>query len=267
MTITRSFNEGLKDIIRALCDINIAFVFGWQDILQRYKRSRVGAFWLTINKGVLIAALGLIFGTLFRSNMNDFLPFIASGIILWGYMFNVINEGSTTFISSSGTILQVEMPLFTHILRMWWKNFIILCHDLIILPLLFLYFLFSPGLYIFILIPGLIVVTLNLLWISLLLGTISTRYRDVALIVTNIMQVAFYATPIMWQATNLPDGKVKTILEFNPFYHLLSLLRDPVLGQAPCLTSWLASIILLCFGWFVTLCFFGRYRWRIAYWL
>lgn len=259
--------EGAKDIAQALRDINIALLFGWQDIAQRYRRSRVGAFWLTINKLVMIGALGVIFGTLFRANLREYLPFVACGVVLWGYIFNVLNEGSTTFISSNGIILQVDMPMFIHILRMWWKNVIILCHDIVILPILLILFTFNPGWALLLFIPGFILVTLNLLWISLFLSTLSTRYRDMPLIITNILQVAFYATPIMWQPKLLPEGTVKTVLELNPFYHMLSLLRDPILGHYPSLESWLFTFVTMITGWLITLCFFGRYRWRIAYWL
>src|SRR5476651_1306074 len=51
-------------------------MLGWQDIKQRYKRSKVGPFWLTISMGVMIATIGLVFGNLFSSPMADFLPFL-----------------------------------------------------------------------------------------------------------------------------------------------------------------------------------------------
>src|SRR5690606_3294002 len=56
----------IRDIAEALSKYRLALIFGWQDVAQRYRRSRVGAFWLTLNTAVFIGALGLIFGTLFQ---------------------------------------------------------------------------------------------------------------------------------------------------------------------------------------------------------
>ncbi|UZD72129.1 hypothetical protein [Brucella sp. JSBI001] len=78
------FRVALRDVGDALSKYRLALIFGWQDVAQRYRRSRVGAFWLTLNMAVFIGALGLIFGTLFRSEMREFLPHLCAGVIVWG---------------------------------------------------------------------------------------------------------------------------------------------------------------------------------------
>ncbi len=88
-----------EDVSEALSKFRLAALLGWQDVAQRYRRSSIGAFWLTINMGVLIGALGLVFGTIFNSPMSEFLPFICVGLILWGYYSQVINESCVSFIS------------------------------------------------------------------------------------------------------------------------------------------------------------------------
>ena len=58
---------GVDDLRAAIRQKHIFMTLGWQDVLARYRRSRVGAFWLTINMAVLIATLGIIFGLLFQT--------------------------------------------------------------------------------------------------------------------------------------------------------------------------------------------------------
>lgn len=263
----KNAHEGANDIRASFERINIVWVFGWQDVAQRYRRSKIGAFWLTINKLVLIAALATIFGSLFRMELKEFLPFIATGIIFWGFISNSLNEGCTSFTAAEGIILQVQMPLFVHVLRSLWRNTIILAHDLLIYPLVLAAFTLNPGWSFFLVIPGFILLALNLAWISLLFGTICARYRDMPLIIVNILQVAFYATPLMWKPESLPEGAISYLLLLNPFYHLVSLVRDPLLGSAPALASWVLCLSMALLGWVITLGFYGRYRWRIPYWL
>src|SRR5260370_13585814 len=108
-------------------------------------------------------------------------------------------------------------------------------------------------------------IVVNPLWIVLLVGILCTRYRDLPQIITNALQVAFYVTPIIWAPTLLPGGSL--LLDLNPFYHLIEIVRALLLGNCPWPENWLASALMSVFGWALTLIFFNRYRGRIAYWL
>ncbi len=257
----------IGDISEALVAYRIALIFGWQDVAQRYRRSRLGAFWLTINMAVYIGALGMIFGTLFRSNIPEYLPHICSGIIVWGLISSSLSEGCTTFSGASGIILQVKLPFFTHILRTLWKNIIVFLHNILIFPVLYLILGQSFNFYVLLIVPGLFLVCLNLAWVMLILATLCCRFRDMTQIVTNILQICFYLTPIIWTVKTLPESASRLIFELNPFYHLLQLIRAPLFGAPPAIASWLFAIGLAIIGWLLALVFFGKYRWRIPYWL
>jgi lipopolysaccharide transport system permease protein len=217
--------------------------------------------------GVMIGALGIIFGTLFRAPLTDFLPFICAGVILWGFLSTCINEGCASFIEAGGIILQVRMPLFIHIMRVLWRNTIILGHNLIILPVVLLAVGKYPGMAVFLVLPGFLLVVFNVSWIMLVLAVICTRFRDMTQVAQNFMQVLFYATPIIWMPSTLPASNVRVVLELNPFYHLISLVRGPLLGQTPEAMDWVVGVVLAIVGWTFALVFFGRYRCRVPYWL
>lgn len=259
--------SAVQDTWAALANFRLAAILGWQDVAQRYRRSRIGAFWLTVNMGVMIGALGLVFGTIFRSPMSEFLPFICIGLILWSYFAQTINESCLSFISSSDTILQLPIPFFTYILKTWWKNTIIFAHNFVIFPIVMLLFGRFVDWHALIAIPGFVLASINLLWMGLLLAILCARYRDLTQIVQNIMQVGLYVTPIMWMPKLLPERASKSLLDWNPFYHLISNIREPLLGGMPTLLNWGVALGLAIVGWSVTLVFFNRYRRRIAYWL
>ncbi|NKJ38548.1 ABC transporter permease [Rhizobium sp. SG570] len=255
------------DIAEAMSNFRLAALLGWQDVAQRYRRSRIGAFWLTINMGVLIGALGLVFGTIFNSPMSEFLPFICVGLIFWGYYNQIVSEGCSGFISNSEIILQLDIPFFTYILRLWYRNTVILAHNVVIYPIVLLIFWKSIGLAALLIVPGFVLVTLNMTWIALVLAILCTRYRDLIQIVQNIMQVMMYVTPIMWMPDHLPKSASHAMLDYNPFFHLISVVRNPLLGQAVTVTNWVATAGIAIVGWSFALWLLRKYRTRIAYWL
>ncbi|WP_343808457.1 ABC transporter permease [Paenochrobactrum glaciei] len=257
----------LRDLGDAISKYRLALIFGWQDVAQRYRRSRVGAFWLTLNMAVFIGALGLIFGTIFRTNMQEFLPYLCAGVITWGFISTSLSEGCTSFSSSDGIILQVRLPLFTHILRALWRNMIIFAHNIIIFPVLLVIVGGTVNFNVFWVIPGFILLCINLLWMMLVLAVVCARFRDMTQVMTNILQVLFYATPIMWMVKILPDDVSRGYIIWNPFFHFLELVRAPLFGTPPTMLNWGSSILLALIGWATAIIFFGKYRWRVAYWL
>ena len=240
---------------------------GLHDIRGRYRRSVIGPFWLTISMGVMIASIGVVFGQIFNSPMDEYLPFLAAGIILWAFITGTINEGCTGFIDAEGMIKQLPIPLLVYILRVLWRNLLILAHNILILPLVFWVMGKGIGLEALLAIAGLLLVSLCLSWVSLLFAILCARYRDLAQIVASVLQVAFYITPIIWMPSLLPNRTGATFLQFNPFYHLLEVIRAPLLGVTPSLTSWLVVLLIAIVGWIFTFWVFSRFRHRVAYWL
>jgi len=257
----------VNDLVGASKRLSLVGTLGWQDVRQRYRRSSVGAFWLTISMGVVIGTIGLVFGQIFKSPMEQFLPFLAVGLILWGFISAMITEGCTGFITADAVIKQLPIPLPVHILRLLWRNLIILAHNIVIFPLVLLAVQKAPTWYVFLAIPGLILLCLNLTWMALLLATICARYRDIPQIVTSALQIVFYLTPIMWLPHLLPQRASMYIVDANPFFHLLEIVRAPLLGQPALLENWLVSFAMCALGWLITLAFYGRFRRRVAYWL
>lgn len=257
----------VKEIISGINKLPLVSVLGWNDIRTRYRRSAIGPFWLTISMGVMIASIGLVFGQIFKTPMDEYLPFLAAGIILWAFITGTINEGCTSFIDAEGMIKQLPIPLFVHVLRVLWRNLLILGHNILILPLVFL--VMDKGLtpMMLLVIPGLVLVLICLSWLMLLFAVLCARYRDLPQIIASLVQVVFYLTPIIWMPTLLPNRVGTTFLQLNPFYHLIELIRAPLLGGIPSLTSWLVILIISLVGWSFTLLFFSRFRHRVAYWL
>jgi len=253
--------------LAALAQIGLPLYLAKADIRQRYRRSILGPWWITISTGVMIACIGVIFGTLFKSPLKEFLPFLSAGLILWGFISSTIMEGTSVLIGAEAIIKQLPIPIFSHIIRMVGRNLIVFFHNLIIFPIVCLCVQKGINWNILYFFPGVVILTLNLLWISLLLAIICTRFRDMTQIVSSLLQIAFYITPIIWMPSLLPARASMMLLDPNPVYHLLAIVREPLLGQAPTITNWLVSIGVFLSGSLFSILLFNKYRARISYWL
>ena len=254
----------LVDIVDGARASHLWGMLGWQDIRRRYRRSMLGPFWLTISMGVLVAALGTLYGALLKVEIAEYVPFLALGFIVWSLISSLITESCSAFTGAENIIKQTNLPLSIHVYRMVWRNLIIFVHNGVIFVVVAFVFAIWPGWTGLLALPGLALLCLNGIWLGLLLGVISARFRDVPPIVGSVVRIAFFVTPIIWMPKLLPGRAA--LLDFNPFFHFLELVRAPLLGQAPGLVSWLAVSGITIGGWLATFALYRRYRWRIAYW-
>jgi ABC-type polysaccharide/polyol phosphate export permease len=262
-----NLKSSLGDLVETQSRFRLVHILGWQDLKARYKRSILGPFWLTLSTGVLVAAIVLVLGSAMTNPMVDYLPYVTIGLIFFNTLTAVITECCQAFISSSAMIRQVPVPLFVYIERVVWRNLLKLAHDIILVPLAFLIASRPLNINVLYLFPGFILFLLNATWVGLLLGVLSTRYRDLPMTVSSILPIFFYITPILWMPQSVPEQIADKILEFNPFYHMLSLVRAPLMGDVPSLNTWIFCITAAFLGWILALLIYARSRDRVVFWL
>lgn len=246
-----------------LYDLWIRLAF--HDIRQRFRRSVLGPFWLTLSMGIFVGALGLVFSTLFHQDAAKTLPYIATGVIFWGLLTSCINEGTTVFIAAESFIRNVPIPLSVHFYRMMARNVMILGFNMAIYVAVVGYFGPGPGWDALLFVPAFILFLINIAWMSLAAGILSTRYRDIPQVIANVIQVVFFVTPVFWSIETLPNRPAFVL--YNPFYHLIEIVRAPLLGAAPHSTNWGICIGMAMAGLGFTAWLYRRAHARIAYWV
>jgi ABC-type polysaccharide/polyol phosphate export permease len=238
---------------------------GWQDIKQRYRRSKIGPFWVTISMGFMITGMGFLYADLFHTDVHSYLPYLTVGLIVWALISPLVNENCTAFIEGEGIIKQMKLPLSVHVYRVIWRNLILFGHNFIIFVLVAVIFKIRPSWSSLMAIPGLLMICINGVWVGLLWGVISARFRDVPQIVASVMQIAFFMTPIMWYPAAVSGRTL--FLKVNPFYYFMALVREPLLGSDPNIHLWRWAIVITACGWTVAFLMYRFCRRRIAYWL
>jgi ABC-type polysaccharide/polyol phosphate export permease len=255
----------LQDISAAVQRYPLWVRLGWQDVLLRYWRSLLGPFWLTLSMGVMIATLGSIYSDILRLPTVQYLPYLATGIIVWGLISALVSEGCQTFIESDWLIRQIDLPLAMFPMRVVWRNFIVFLHNVAIYLLLLMVLPIPIRWATLTAIPALLLLLSNGLWCGILLGMMSARFRDLPQIVSSLMQVAFFATPIIWSADAL-SGKT-VLVTANPFFHLIEIVRSPLIGRSVPVHSWIVTCVISLAGWTMALLVFRHFHRRISYWV
>lgn len=259
--------DALRDIVSGLAAAEVWSLLAWQDIKQRYRRSVLGPFWLTISTGVLVGMLSFLYGALFRLPIEVYAPFVGVGIVVWTFIASLLNESCTAFISVDAVVKQVRAPLTLHVCRMVWRNGLIFMHNaLILVPI---YLIFGKGWHwnLLLLVPAVLAIALNGVWSGVVLGVLCTRFRDIPPIVANLVQVAFFVTPIMWLPELLEARGLRWIVDLNPVHHFIEIVRAPILGAPVPLASWAVVVVTTLAGASLSLAALQRYRHRVPYWL
>jgi lipopolysaccharide transport system permease protein len=114
-------------------------------------------------------------------------------------------------------------------------------------------------------IPGLLVFGAAVLMLSVPVAVLCTRFRDLPQIVNNVLQMAFFFTPIFWRPDTLRN--YRWVADYNPIALLIDIVRLPLLGTAPEAQMWIWSIAILVSSIVFGAWLLGRYGHRLAYWL
>jgi ABC-type polysaccharide/polyol phosphate export permease len=253
------------DLMRGLRLWRTWLSLGWHDVRQRYKRSVLGPLWITLSMGITVAALGVLYARLFAQPIDTYLPFVALGFIVWGLISGLLLDACAVFVTAESYIRQIRLPLSFYVFRMVWRNLIVFAHNMLIFAVVVMLLPVDVGWHMLAALPGLLLVALTGLWAGLLVGMVCTRYRDVPQLVASVVQVSFFLTPIVWQPGQL--ARNTWVVEVNPFFHFVDIVRSPLLGSLPSVNSWSTAIAITVVGALVTFVVFARYRYRIAYWV
>lgn len=257
--------KALEDLRKSLLSYPLWLSLGWQDIKQRYRRSALGPLWITLSLGVTVVMMGVLYAKLFKQDIRFYLPYLATGMVVWSLIATLINESATVFIQAEGIIKQIPMPFGIHVLRMIWRNVIIFFHNMVVAVAVMVFFGVNPGWKIVLFPFAILLIVINGYWVGILLGILGTRFRDIVQMVANVVQILFFLTPVMWTASSIKN-KV-WMIEYNPLFHVFNIARNGLLGGEVPIRSWGVVLLMTVLGWGLAFRLLIRYRARIAYWL
>ena len=225
-----------------------------KEIRGKYKGSFLGVLWSFLNPLLMVLVYALVFSIILRQDIPNYIIFLIVGVIPWNFFTTVINQGTNCIWINSGIIKKVYFPreiLPVSVVLAGLVNFLISC-IIIMLFVLISGMGFSWHLVWLPLIA--ILQTLFSLGLLFALCAIDTFARDVEYLVTFLLNLLFYATPIVYTADMF--GQYKWILYLNPMTHFIEAYRSIFYYQSsPSMTSImyisLFTILFLLFGYWI----------------
>jgi lipopolysaccharide transport system permease protein len=254
-----------RDVAEAASMWRLCWALSWLDIKLRYRGSVLGPFWLTLSTGLMVGSMGVIYAALFKMDAHSYLPFLALSLVLWNYLGSLTGDACGAYTGLEGMIRSMRMPFTLHAARVVLRNVLVLAHNLLVIVVVDVVMQFWPGATSFAALPAVFLWLMDSLAVTLLLGTLCARFRDIPPIVGSVIQIAFFISPVIWKPELIADRQ--WLLNFNPFFTLLEIVRAPLLNQIPSLVVYVSAIgysALLCL---VSWMLFARVRGRIAFWV
>ena len=245
--------------------IDVWWTLACFDITLRYRRSMLGPLWITLSMAAMIGGMGPLYSSLFNTPLTTFFPHIALGLIFWSAFSSMINDSCNTLIHASNYLKQGYFPISLFVWRSLSRNIIQFLHHVILyLPVAWwagISLKFSSLL----VIPAFLLLLINAHALGLALGIICARFRDVTQIVTSILQMLMFLTPVFWMPESLP-GRAHYVM-WNPLAEMLELLRKPLMGEIALLKYWIGITIWTITIISVSAVLFVKFRRRVVYWL
>ena len=267
---SKTLRRAWADLVTGFGKRELWLHLGWQDIKQKYRRSILGPFWITIATGTTAIAMGLLYSKLFGLELAEHLPYVTLGLIIWNMINAAILEGSEVFIANEGLIKQLPTPLSVHVYRLVWRQMILFAHNMVIFVIIAVIYPKPWSWADLTVIPAIALIMATCVWVSFCFGILATRYRDIGPLLAALVQLLFFMTPIIWNAETLQRqgaGRWAGIIELNPLLHYLDILRAPLLGAHQEPRHWIVVITLTVLGWCAAALALRQYRARVPYWV
>lgn len=258
-------NTALGDILDSFSRWGVWLRLGFSDTASKYRRSILGPFWLTLGMAITVIGLGTFWSLIWKADVASFFPYLTAGLLLWNFLVTAMVEGTVCYAQQASVIRAAPLPLFLHPLRMTVKATITLLHNSVVYVVVALWFHVNPSPAMLLVVPGLLLLFAFALGTALTLGIIGARFRDFPPIVEAVVPLMFFITPVLWFTSAL--GERAWLADFNPFTHLIAIVREPMLGQTPALLHYAVVGAVLAVIWTIALAVFAKSRTRLSLWI
>lgn len=249
-------------------NINLKELFSYKDLIllfvkrnyvTKYKQTILGPLWLIISPLMTTLMFVIVFGNIagLSTDGTPQIAFYMAGNVVWAYFAACVNQTSNTFVSNAGVFGKVYfprmvVPISTVLTGM--VDFLVQ----FVLFLMILFFLTVTGIRIpismWVLVTPVLVLQLALLGmgVGIIVSSLTTKYRDLAILVTFGVQLWMYASPVVYSVTQIPE-KYRFLYLLNPVSPIITMFRYAFLGTGylPLLSwgiSWITTIVVVIIG-------------------
>jgi ABC-type polysaccharide/polyol phosphate export permease len=234
--------------LRTVRNLRKGLTWAWLDTVCQYRRSKIGPLWETINVLVMTLGIAVVSSAVIGGTVSDLIGYIGLGIIVWSVITAQIGEGTTAFVRNREYILSSNLSIDLYVARMCFRIFITFCHHILLYFIGVAIGLISLHWIALLAIPGILLLFVNGFWAITLLAIVCARFRDVELIVRNLLQLAFFVTPVFWDYHQVLADR-RYIVDYNVLFYFLEIVRAPLLGEVPSVQTYAVVLVVTVIGY------------------
>lgn len=227
-----------------------------QQLVLRYRRTFFGYIWTLMNPMLTMAASTIIFATLFKADIKTYAVYLFAGFIPWNCFNNILIQTSNSLLINEGLMKKIAFPKIIFPVSV---SISVLIDSFLSFIALFLMMLLIQPLFSWAItfIPiAFLMIYLFSLGIALILSVLTVYFRDLQYVITILLQVFFFFTPVLYRSDSLGNGLVAKLMSLNPLSIFIELMRLPMVDHiypplSLILTAFLLSMSSLIFGLYV----------------
>jgi lipopolysaccharide transport system permease protein len=204
----------------------------WSDFKLRYKSSALGFFWSLLEPLLMLVVLYVVFSNLMRVQVEHYQLFLLLGIILWNFLDRGTSMSIWGIVGKPSLVQKVYFPRDILVISTSITALMMTALEFVVFIIFMVIFRVMPG-WTVVYFPILFVFEfLIILGLSMGLSALNVYFRDVQFIWRLIIQVGFFATPVIYPITIFPE-KIQWIVMLNPIAQIITMTRDCILYSIP----------------------------------
>lgn len=237
------------------------------ELKSNYQGSVLGVSWIVLALMIKVGMLSIVYSMVLDKDFSEYILFLALGVLTWSFISSTIINSAMIFRKAANFLMQMKLEHSIFVLQNIYKeSLILILYQLFAIPLVFVIkgesVVSLMWIWVFL---GYIVIILIALFASFWIGWLSARYRDIQPVLNSMVMIIFLITPVLWP----PPEKFSDSLYFqlNPFYHLLELIRSPIIdGVVPAL-SWAVASAILIINVVLSILIYPKIKNKLVLWL
>lgn len=258
-------NDALEDLKASTKRISALCYLSWYKTVSKYQRTVLGPLWLVLSMAITIVGMGVVWSLLFKMDLKVFFPYLCAGMVIWNLLVGIITGSTNMFPLNAAMMKSAANPKFLYVYLFNLEQFILFFHSLLIFVVIAVFFQVKVSVYTLFFPVTIFVFFLNAMGVSIILGILGARFRDIAPIITSLMTLAFFVTPVMWSPEQL--GARGQYMNLNPLTSYMIFMRNPMLGKAIPATNFVIVLFGTLFILGLAYYLFKKYKSQIVYWL
>ncbi len=260
------FSKAVKDLRGGMGMSHVWLYQAYHDISAKYRRTIFGSLWIVGQMVFMSLSFAVVYGALFGEDLAKSLPHIMTGIMSFTLIGTyLLSDAPEIYLSNTGIISNHAYPFTYYNFESITRTLLIFLHNIVVLEIVLLLVRAGTVPH-WTLIIGLAFVIVNMFTWGSVIGMLASRYRDLRFLLPNMAQLIMFVTPVIYDPKQIPASK-HFIVDFNPIYPFVEMIRSPLLGLAMPMQYWPMALGVTIAGliiWFLT---FSAFRSRIAFWV